>query len=76
MLAAHASRAIMRAARAGSRNYDPPAVGHVQVNVHANYHHPLTLLATTFEAGNTVTVLAMLAAHALRAIVRAARAGS
>ena len=46
-LAAHAPHAITRTARAGSRNYDPPAVGHVQVNVHANFHPPPTLLATT-----------------------------
>ena len=48
-LAAHAPHAITRTARAGSRNYDPPAVGHVQVNVHANFHPPPTLLATTFS---------------------------
>ena len=75
-LAAHALHAIARTAHAGSQNYDPPAFGHVQVNVHANFHRPPTLLATTYKAGNTVMVLAMLAAHASSAITRAARAGS
>ena len=48
-LAAHAPRAIVRAARVGSRNQDPPAVGHVQANVHSNFHPPPTILATTFS---------------------------
>ena len=47
-LAARAPHGITRTALAGSRNYDPPAVGHVQANVHSNFHPPPTILATTF----------------------------
>ena len=37
-LAAHSTHAIVRAARAGSRDQDPSAVGHIQLNVTANFH--------------------------------------
>ena len=43
-----ASRTIARVARARSQNQDPPAVGHVPANVHANFHPHPTILATTF----------------------------
>ena len=82
-LAAHASRAIalthgipaisqdqldvarkarcahfVRDAHKRSQSQDPPAISHVQLNIPAIF----------YKAGNTVTVLAKLAAHALHAI--------
>ena len=49
-LAVHTSCAIARDARTQSQNQDPPAVGHVPVNVHANFHPHPTILATTFPS--------------------------
>ena len=89
-LAAHASRAIalthgipaisqdqldvarkarcahfVRDAHKRSQSQDPPAISHVQLNIPAIF----------YKAGNTVTVLAKLAAHALHAIAHNAHTG-
>ena len=37
-VAAHASRAITQAARTGSRNQEPQADDHVELNIQANFH--------------------------------------
>jgi len=49
-LASHHSSGIVHAASTRSRNKDPRAVSHVQLNVHANSHHTTIIIG---DVGNT-----------------------